>query len=450
LDTLLGFASETWTFAVKEVKVPQAVLKEPVNTTLFSTADSIVVVLSWGVEYEGVFELSDVWYEVYLDNSTNDPSKMDRVTEDNYKQTFYTAVLPFEQNLTYYWYVIPHLLTDEGPITGICRDGIVHFTFGEQDKVYLGSLKLTTHRITIEAGTQKIVHFILKNLGNQQTTFDITTSIENTDLIKASPDLKIAVIDVGANNNISLNILVLANAEPGNYNITVRATAQESTVVYSEDVIMVTVAGEPIDNGKKNGEETDDNFLLIAGIILIIVIVVILIVVFMVVQRNKAEKRRREERRRKADERVAAQKEAAQQPSYLTEPAEQAPQVKVSAYKPETVAPVHTAPTKPAVTTVMPATVKAAPAKAALPSAKPAVTQVKTVTPAPKPAAAQPAKAVVAKPAPATTVATQPAKAVAAVPAQPATATAQAKPAAAQPAKAVAAKPATEKKDEEK
>jgi hypothetical protein len=456
LDTLLGFASETWTFAVKEVKVPEAVLKEPINTTLFSTGDSIVVVMSWGVEYEGVFELSDVWFEVYLDNSTNDPGKMTRVTEDNYKQTFYTAVLPFEENLTYYWYVIPHLITDEGPITGICRDGVVHFIFGEPDKIYLGKLELTTHSIKIEAGTQKIVHFILKNLGNQQTTFDITTSVQGTDLINPSPDLKTAVLTVGANSNISLNILVLANVEPGNYNVTVRATAQESTVVYSEDVIMVTVVGELIESDDK-GLKKDDGLLsnlALIGIIVVVIVIVILIVVFLLVQRSKAEKRRREERRRKAEERVAAQKEAERsQPSYLTEPTQEAPQVKVSAYKPESVAPVHAASVKPAVTTVTPAAVKPAPAKAALPSAKPAVTTVTTVTPAkPTPTPAKPA--VAAKPA---TAQPQPAKAVAAKPVtaqpQPAKAVA-AKPATAQPATAVPAKPATatpkptEKKDE--
>jgi predicted transcriptional regulator len=205
-----------------------------------------------------------VWFDLYLDNSTNDPAKMKMISlsEDNYKQTFYTIVLQFEENMTYYWYVIPHLKTDDGSITGICQSGVVYFSFGAPDKIYLMDLELENKELTVEPGTQRIVRILIKNLGNQESIFDITTEVSGTDKIVANPDLKIVVMDVGESQYINLNILTLLSAEEGVYPINIKVTARESTVVYDIDTIIVTVSkygggGNGNNNGNGNGSDGD-------------------------------------------------------------------------------------------------------------------------------------------------------------------------------------------------
>jgi DNA-binding MarR family transcriptional regulator len=278
LDLLLGQTSETWSFTMKKVEVPKAVVKEPNNTTLFSSGESdesILVTFSWQFEYEGTYDPADVWYEVFLDNSTDDPEKMTRVSGDNYKQTFYTTILPFEENMTYFWYVVPHLDTDEGSITGVCQSGVVYFSIGPPDRIYLLDIELLIMDLQVEAGTQKIIGIIVKNLGNQKTTVDLTSLVEGTDLVIATPDVKILTLNAGEFQEISLNVLALQNAEPGKYNVTIIAMARESTVVYDLDMLNVTVPEDA--NG--DGIESDDSFFDMGILTSIIVIAMILLLI---------------------------------------------------------------------------------------------------------------------------------------------------------------------------
>ena len=269
---LNGKESETWTFTIKDIKVPRCVLIEPNNTTIYSS----VIVFSWDVEYDGDFDQSKVWYELYLDNSSNDIDKMKRVTPENYKQSYYTAVLDFEEDVTYNWYVIPHYVTEDGHITGICQNGVLYFKFGSNcSTFYKVSLKLNTNKLEIDQGAHKLVYLIIQNLGNQETSINITATVDGTEQIIAQPDLKVAVLGEHVEQNILLHIMTLANALPGNYNITLRATAQESNTVWDEDTIMVTV-NDPHYPPPPEEETTALSMELLFSLLLTVVIIVLI------------------------------------------------------------------------------------------------------------------------------------------------------------------------------
>ena len=162
-------------FSITKINVPKVTLIQPINTTLYSS----LVELRWRVEYEGEIDISDIWYDIYLDNSTNIAGIMNKITEDeHYGHTFYNEYLTFEENLTYYWYVIPHLELESSSITGVCSSGVVWFKFGSEDVVFNLSLELDQSEVTIKPDSSEIVYFNVKNIGNTQTTVDIYVTFE--------------------------------------------------------------------------------------------------------------------------------------------------------------------------------------------------------------------------------------------------------------------------------
>jgi predicted transcriptional regulator len=254
LDTQLGFESEIWSFSIQNVLVPEVVLLEPINTTLYASGDTILVTLSWRVEYDGGFDPNDIWYEVFLDNSTSIMGGMKKENLGYYFQSIYMLILPFEENKTYYWYVIPHLHTDYSTITGICRQGVVQFKFGEPEKFYGIDVEITTEEISISSGTQKIVHVIIKNLGNQPATVIISAESDHPEDIISKVAVTKIVILPGEEKNITLSILVLENVGHRNSNVTVKAVVEESTVVSDLDTISLNINPDQDDKTSENGD----------------------------------------------------------------------------------------------------------------------------------------------------------------------------------------------------
>jgi hypothetical protein len=363
---------------------------------------------------------------------------MKRLTEPNYKQTFYTLVLPFEQNITYYWYVIPHLKTDEGSLTGYCSQGVAYFDFGDPIKEYKISLTLETNAISIEPNNMKVIYFIVKNLGNQKTTVDISVTIDKDgeEFITPSLPVRTSIIPVSSNVNFTLNILVLANAELKTYNLTVKATAMESTVVSAQETLTIKVGKDGV-NGRPDGKEDDeaiDNSLLIGGVLIIIIVIILIIVALLFLKKKKTEEVKKEE---------AFSTERVGEPSLSVSPGvgpiaatttAQAPQIKVSVTQVQQVPSAAPTPSLPPVGKVEPI---AKPVAAKPVAAKPV---------AAKPVAAKPvaAKPVAAKPVAAKPISTP----TAPVPAKPIAATPKSTtPVAAQPIKAQPEKPQTTKSE---
>ncbi len=411
LEELRGQDSEIWKFTIKDVEVPRAVLINPVNTTLYSSGKNIFVTLQWSVQYGGIYDPNNVWYEVYLDNSTNIIGDMTRLVVPNYKLTFKNVILPFEQNITYYWYVIPHLKTDEGSLTGYCKQGVAYFEFGDPVKVYKLSLSLETETISIDPGTLKIIYFIVKNQGNQKTTVDISTSLhseEDEQYITPTLPVRTSTIAVGSSVNLTLNILVLKNAKLKTYNLTIKATALESTVVTAQETLAIKVGGDIV-NGPKDGddEKASDNSLLIGGILIVIIVIILVVIAFLFLSKGKKKKKEAEKVRISDRERIGEPEPffagGMESPEITT--TSHAPQVKVSTTPVHRVAPAAPQPTLPPVGKVE---LIAKPVAARPVAAKPVAAKPVTA----KPVAAKPvtAKPVAAKPITAQPVQAQPAK----------------------------------------
>jgi hypothetical protein len=427
LDDLRGPESETWVFSMKEISVPSAILHSPINTKLYSE----VVTLEWHMEYDGYYDPEDIWYEIYLDNSTNVVGEMNRLPLDNYQQTFYNVFLPFEENKTYYWYVIPHLRTDEGAITGECSNGVVYFTFGEPDMIFLLNMNVETNSISIEREARKVINFIVKNLGNQKTTVELSVFSDGEGVLNPTLSKTITILNAGQSENLTLDINIFSNAELKTYNVTVKATAQESTAVYVQKTVTLTVTDDSVTHTDGKKESKSDDSMLIILIVIIIIIIVVILALFLIMKKKKeeAEKRKKEREAESKDSRV-------EKPSPYTTGTDSFSTT--GQIKPLSVSVTPVQPAKPAAKTITPVTpitpVQPAPTKPTLPPAG----KIESASPAVKPAAAKPA---VAKPAVQATVKAKPvaAKPVQAKPvqAQPATAKpvqAQAKPAAAKPA----------------
>jgi len=274
LDNLLGRESETWKFTIKQIEIPRTELIKPINTTIYTG----VVELQWRVDYSDEEAKAKIKYEIRLDNSTDDPALM-KIIKSDYKGTFHTAFLDYEQNLTYYWYVTPYLeLGDGAVIAGACRSGVVHFTFGKPDTVYDIELKIEPTELKLEPGSNDAVKVIVKNKGNVRTTVDITITSTAGDVLKPSLEYRTKSLAKDETFEQSLNILALISSEMKNYTITLTATAMESTIETSEATLTVSVVQDASDGDGGKDDATNNIFSGLSSFIWLLIFVIILLI----------------------------------------------------------------------------------------------------------------------------------------------------------------------------
>jgi predicted transcriptional regulator len=206
---------------------------------------------------------------------------MKKVTADFYKLTSLSIVLPFNENITYYWYVIPHITSDQGSITGICSSGVVYFDFGPQNKIYDINFTTENPEITLEPGSAEIIYSQLKNNGNQVTTVDISVEIENPDYIKLNLEFKTITIKPKVTKTIPLSIIVLENIEDGIYHIEVTAVSKESTVI--KDTIDLEINISRPSKGFEDDKALNDfdRFMQSPFAMIFVVIIILLITIFL-------------------------------------------------------------------------------------------------------------------------------------------------------------------------
>jgi hypothetical protein len=291
LEELRGNTSDVWVFVFAEVDVPKTDLKSPVNTTLY---DSLVE-LKWHTLPSEDFKLSEITYDIYLDNSTNNVDDMELVMND-YSELFYTIFLPFEPNVTYYWTIIPHVKTEGGIITGICLTGIVDFTFGIEGARYDVGLELTQSKIAITPGSEGVAYFKVSNLGNRISTIDITVSTQTSEALTLNLPQKRVTITDGNSENLSLIVFAPPSTKIDSYIVTITATSSESTVKFASETLMVNVSSTIIEDGVDGNDgdgddsstkESGDDSTLMMALAAIIVVIVILVIVFLLMKKKK-------------------------------------------------------------------------------------------------------------------------------------------------------------------
>jgi DNA-binding MarR family transcriptional regulator len=278
IGNLLGIGSDVWTFLIEDVVVPKAVLKEPMNTTYYSAKDPFVLSLSWYVEYRFEFDYKNVWFDVYLDNSTNMPTQMKKINTEKLRQTFFETIIPIEEGKMYYWYVIPHLETQDGIITGISDPGITSFTFGPENITYKIAIELETDETTLEPGSTRIIKFYLRNQGNVKATIDLYVTTNGEGYINPVLNEKTVVLPQSDNRLISLNIFVLENVEIKNYTLKIKAVVRESTVVKAEEDVTIEIPyqdGPPPPTPQKE-DWLEENL----GILIVLMIIILLVSLF--------------------------------------------------------------------------------------------------------------------------------------------------------------------------
>jgi DNA-binding MarR family transcriptional regulator len=245
LGDLFGIESEVWVFSIKQLEVPKVILKSPIDTIYYTNDENLVVELLWQVEYFTDFEPKDMRFDIYLDDSTDEPGKMARINPGIYQQTFYSIYLPVEEGKIYYWYVVPYLQTDEGIITGICSPVVTNFSFGPGHINYGLEMELEKYEIELEAGSTKIFQFYIRNRGNIKATIDLYATTDGEAYINPVFTEKTVLIEESDSELIDLNIFVLENVEGTKFNLTIEAVIRESTVIRAEETITINIIPKP-------------------------------------------------------------------------------------------------------------------------------------------------------------------------------------------------------------
>ncbi|WP_455392623.1 pre-peptidase C-terminal domain-containing protein [[Eubacterium] cellulosolvens] len=281
---LRGRESELRIFTIQHVpNMLHTELLEPVNITLYSQ----FVSLSWKTVLNEGVDISKVWYEIYVDNVTSDPSKME-LKATKYRNINYLLDLPREPKKTYYWYVVPHADTVDGHFKGYCASGVVYFIFDYASPVYDFNLQMEETYLRVDPGTSKYFHFNLINKGNRETSISISISSNAAGNINFTLATKKVTLLLSGTERINVTFLALPTAVKGNYTATITAISAEDVNKTKTGTITIEVSGKDEDgkeNGKGDGDETD--YSLAIGISAIVVIIIIVLLVGLLLMRKR-------------------------------------------------------------------------------------------------------------------------------------------------------------------
>jgi len=273
---LRGNDSETWRVTFKQIEIPKTLLIKPINTSLYSG----IVDLQWRVLYSDEKAKAKMKYDIYMDNSTNDPNNM-KLVQSNCRGTFYTAFLPFEENTTYYWYVIPKFeMEDGGIITGICSSGVVRFTLTiDCTPIYKIDLELAKNSSTLKPNSNETIYFILNNLGNRNTILDISIKFDQNSNITTFLEYNTIALNPKEKQRIGVNVNALDKAKPGDYTLLIKVNSRESEEIKLEEEILVKIKD---DNDTKildtKNDNSDASIISIPFIIIMIIVIIITII----------------------------------------------------------------------------------------------------------------------------------------------------------------------------
>lgn len=282
-ESLRGIESELREFSIFNHPIlPKTKLISPVNMTVYS----LVVILKWELILDENVDISTVWYDVYLDNTTNDPQQMKQV-KTKHRQNDYLLLLPQEPKKVYYWYIVPHADTEFSHLKGYCSSGVVYFQFDYETPRYNISLNFDNATFKIKKGSTGIVYFKITNNGNRETTVNISLISYAGENLNFTLKERSVHLDLGGHKQIALNILAFPKASEQGYTIIITAFCSEYPSANAKDTLIVEVGHTIEDTLKPKSEDGDDFGYILAITAAIIIIIVILIVLFLFMKKKK-------------------------------------------------------------------------------------------------------------------------------------------------------------------
>ncbi len=223
INEIPGFESKTWSFKIyPNVVQPIAVPKAPKEN---STVTETIIELKWTIEYSG--SVAKVRYDVYLDNSTNDPAEM-RLLKKDHRQLFYNVEL--KDHETYYWRVVPTINIEDGVVLGEFKGIIGIFKVNSSYRPELNpkyNISLNKSIFKLSSGNSVMVELLIKNEGNVDLTFNVSCSIEPDNFLTINHEQKL--IEVSSEESYTFTFWISApeNIKNNIFLVTVECFANE-------------------------------------------------------------------------------------------------------------------------------------------------------------------------------------------------------------------------------
>jgi hypothetical protein len=220
--------SEVWSFSITlEIPPPEVTLLLPVNNSITNQSS---IELVWGSDYINLINLE---FQVYLD-VTPVPLKLETQVKNKFKIT----VDNLEENIKYYWTVVPIF----NNIYGTCKSGIwsfmVNYTYSQ---IYDISLEVNATEVTIQWNSSWEGYLELANLGN-----GVDMVVMNMYAGVLEPLINITLVTSTLQSldvlNLTLNISVPENYPVRSYNIIFQASSSLSGEIETF-VVIVKIEG---------------------------------------------------------------------------------------------------------------------------------------------------------------------------------------------------------------
>jgi len=280
-----GPDSDVWWFKIDPLVVqPIVVPLKPENNV---TINSSWVELKWTLNYTG--PVTKVRYTIYIDNTTNDRSRM-KLVNSNYKQLFFG--LNVDDLLTYHWVIIPSIEIEEGFIVGEFKGRVSTFFVNYShlpDPKPKFELTINPSTVSMPPGNTSVIEINIRNTGNVELAVDIEYTVDPADILFLNLQKRRIVIVQGVLETTTLLISAPPNAKP-NTAVIIKIEVSENEMGLVEREILTVKIRDGLGDG--NGEDGRDSLMIYGASAVIVIIIIILLIFFVIVPRNR---RKREE-----------------------------------------------------------------------------------------------------------------------------------------------------------
>jgi len=265
--------SGVWSFTVNtSVPFPTVTLTHPKNGSIIPT---LLPTLVWSVDYEGT---EIVTFDIYL-GSNKDPG----IEATSYQKTYYLPETDLEDNMTYYWKVIPVAGDIQGPESEtwsftIKRDYIPRFGL---------NLTLEPSVVELKAAEMTYVKAIAKNLGELNDTISLSIQIPKDANVGAIVNEPVTVNAVPQGIAVfNLTIITPHDIKKGEIKLTVVAVSEiapDYGLNIEENAILKII----ILGADKPGTDKSSSQIWVILVILVLIIIGIIVVALFINRKKR-------------------------------------------------------------------------------------------------------------------------------------------------------------------
>ena len=265
--------SGVWSFTVNtSVPFPTVTLTHPKNGSIIPT---LLPTLVWSVDYEGT---EIVTFDIYL-GSNKDPG----IEATSYQKTYYLPETDLEDNMTYYWKVIPVAGDIQGPESEtwsftIKRDYIPRFGL---------NLTLEPSVVELKAAEMTYVKAIAKNLGELNDTISLSIQIPKDANVGAIVNEPVTVNAVPQGIAVfNLTIITPHDIKKGEINLIVVAVSEIAPdyglSVEENAILKIIILG-----ADKPGTDKSSSQIWVILVILVLIIIGIIVVALFINRKKR-------------------------------------------------------------------------------------------------------------------------------------------------------------------